>query len=202
MVSKVFAVVFRKMEGTCNDCVFPLNEKERTIAGICPTDTSLTYAAGEGKLSCVKELITAGADVNIGCDCHGNGPLVSAVSDGHVECLKALITAGAVVNIQNNNEQTALMFVTDSLSIDELITAEADVNIKDIQGNTALMYAVGKENVDLVKMMISAGADVNTINKRQVTAVVLAVNGEYVEIEKELIAAGVRDAGRNCSWTS
>ena len=58
---------------------FPLTEEETKSHGICPTDTSLTYAAGKGKLSCVKELIAVGADVNISCECHGNGPLVSAV---------------------------------------------------------------------------------------------------------------------------
>ena len=52
------------MEGTCNECVFPLTQGETEGEGICPTDTSLTYAASKGKLSCVKELIAAGADVN------------------------------------------------------------------------------------------------------------------------------------------
>ena len=61
------------MEGTCNECVFPL--KKEDSKGICPTVTALTYAAGRGKLSCVKELIATGADVNIGCGCHGNGAL-------------------------------------------------------------------------------------------------------------------------------
>ena len=40
---------------------FPMNKDDSP--GICPTDTSLPYAASEGKLSCVKELIAAGADV-------------------------------------------------------------------------------------------------------------------------------------------
>ena len=52
-----------KMEGTCNECVFPLNKEESE--GVCATDTSLTYTASKGKLSCVKELIAAGADVNV-----------------------------------------------------------------------------------------------------------------------------------------
>ena len=40
---------------------FPMNKDDSP--GTCPTDTSLTYAASKGKLSCVKELIAAGAGV-------------------------------------------------------------------------------------------------------------------------------------------
>ena len=90
-----------KMEGTCNQCVFPLNKDES--ADICPTHTSLVYAAWTGKLSCVKELIAAGADVNTGCDwmCHGNPALLSVTYKGYVECVKELIGAGADINKEN-----------------------------------------------------------------------------------------------------
>ena len=70
--------VRQKMEGTCNECVFPLNKEEKERLGTCPTDTSLVYASAEGNRSCVKELIAAGADVNTACECHGNGPLMTA----------------------------------------------------------------------------------------------------------------------------
>ena len=117
------------MEGTCNECVFPLTEEERKNEGICPTDTSLTYAASKGKLSCVKEVIAAGADVNSACECHGNGPLLSDVMCGHIGCLKELISSGAKVNIQNKDGNTALMYVKDSECLMELISSGADVNI-------------------------------------------------------------------------
>ena len=40
---------------------------------------SLVDAAGEGKLSFVKELFTTGADVNIGCECHGKLELMGTL---------------------------------------------------------------------------------------------------------------------------
>ena len=80
------------MEGTCNECVFPLNKGQGL--GTCPNDTSLIYAAGEGKLFCVKELIAAGVDVNIGCECHGNGALLSATANGHFDCSNNFLIPG------------------------------------------------------------------------------------------------------------
>ena len=117
-----------KMEGTCNECVFPLNEEESEIT--CPTDTSLTYAALKGKPSCVKELIPAGADVNTGCKCHGNGPLISAAVEGRADCLREMIPAVADVNIRNKNGRTALWIAAYHGHVEclkELITAGTDV---------------------------------------------------------------------------
>ena len=88
------------MEGTCNECVFPMTKEERKGIGICPSNTSLTYAASKGKLYCVKELIAAGADVNASCECHGSGPLMYATLGNHIDCVKELIRAGGDVNIK------------------------------------------------------------------------------------------------------
>ena len=123
------------MEGTCNKCVFPLDEKESE--SICPTDTSLTYAAFRGKLSCVKELITAGADVNTSCECHGNGALMSVTWGKHADCLKELIRAGADVNIRNKNQETALMHAANQGNVEclkEIIAAGAEINKQDKYG--------------------------------------------------------------------
>ena len=146
------------MQGTCNECIFPLTEEE--TKGICPTDTSLGYAAAKGKLSCVKELIAAGVDVNIGCECHGNSALMTATRSGHPFCLIELIRAGADDH-QNKTGSTALMLVSDSGCLEELMEAGADVNINDDYKFTPLIYAAEKGNVEIVKMLITAEADVN-----------------------------------------
>ena len=109
------------MEGTCNGCVFPLNEKESE--NICPTDTSLVYTSAAGKLSCVKELIAAGADVNAKCVCHGDGALGAAAIAGHADCLKELIAAGVDVDTKDINGRTCLMFAQDVQCCNELISA-------------------------------------------------------------------------------
>ena len=107
------------MEGTCNECVFPLNEQERKTIEVCTTP--LTYSARQGKLSCVKKLIAAGADVNAACECHGEGALQAAVRGRNPFCLIELIRAGADVNHKNYTGRTALMFVSDSGCLEELM---------------------------------------------------------------------------------
>ena len=113
------------MEGTCRECVFPLSKEDSS--GTCPTDTSLIYAAGKGNISCVKELIAAGADVNATCECHGNGALQMYVADDQVEYVEELIAAGADVNVINKD------------------------------GDAVLLHAAIKGNVHIVKKLISAG---------------------------------------------
>ena len=182
------------MEGTCNECVFPLTEdREKRVHGICPTDTSLTYAASKGKLSCVKELIAAGADVNTACECHGNGPLMGRQLWGkHADCLYELINSGANVNIQNKEGDTALMYAaaTDIQSLIELITSGADLNIQNNNQETALMFAARTGNVNQAEMLICAGAEVNIGNEFQETPLMIATHRGHIECLKELIAAG------------
>ena len=137
-----------KMEGTCNECVFPLNKEESE--GVCATDTSLVYAASKGKLSCVKELIAAGAYVNSVCECHGNGALLSAAMEGRVDCLHELIISGTQVNVQNNKGNTTLMITADRGHVEclkELISAGIDINKQNKDGRTALMFAAGQGHV-------------------------------------------------------
>ena len=179
------------MEGTCNECVFPLTEEETESLGTCPTDTSIVYAACKGKLSCVKELIAAGADVNAACECHGNNALMTATWGEHPFCIIELIRAGADVNHQNKTGRTALTFVSDSGCLEELMEAGADVNIKDDSQHTPLVYAAQKGNVEIVKMLTDAGADVNsTCECHRNGALHRAVKDGDVDCLTELIKTG------------
>ena len=51
------------MEGTCNDCVFPLNNGEYKEM-YCEGVTSLMHAAYTAREKCVNDLLQEGADVN------------------------------------------------------------------------------------------------------------------------------------------
>ena len=128
------------MEGTCNACVFPRNRDENET--LYPNDTSLVYAAAKGKLSCVKELIAAGVDVNYSGTV---SPLISAIREENIECVKELLKAGADVNATNEGGDTALLVACQSGNetiVKLLIEFEADVNAENSDGITALYLAV------------------------------------------------------------
>ena len=75
----------------------------------CENNTALMYAAYKGSLQCVKVLIEAGADVNVG-DKKGQTALSYAAYSGSHECVNNLLVAGADVNKKNKNGCTALYY--------------------------------------------------------------------------------------------
>ena len=149
------------MEGTCNQCTFPIQEPKyvKYRWGVTP----LMHAAGKGYLQCVKELIAAGADVNQ-ADNNGQPPLMWAAGWGKNSCLLELIKMGANVNSVNNNSCTALFLACqngNSKCVDILLNAGADVNIITTYETTALMAAATWDELECVQLLIDAGADVN-----------------------------------------
>ena len=110
-----------------------------TIRGI----TALTRASFKGDVDCVKELIAAGADVNMG-NCP---PLTNAAQEGHLDCMNELLRAGADVNIKDKEGNTALIkaviFCKDAI-LDLLLDNKAEINSENNEGETALYLAVSR----------------------------------------------------------
>ena len=184
------------MEGTCNECVFPLNKD--ASEDICSTDTSLIYAAETGKLSCVKELIASGADVNA-VNYYTYTALMSAACNGHVDCVKELVKAGSDVNA-TDGVNTALSVACEKDNkviarnhvdcLKELIAAGADVNATNSYGRTALMRAASNGHVDCVKELVKAGAELNAADSSGSTALTGVAYFGPVDCLKELVKAG------------
>jgi ankyrin repeat protein len=120
-------------------------------------DGSLVCAAYHGYTNILKELIVAGANVNLQLD-GGTTALMFAI-DGYLNndaskvkrVLRMLIDAGADVNIQDANGQTVLMRAALSDMCDSMLTlldAGANVDIKDNEGHTVFdHYTVDTESV-------------------------------------------------------
>ena len=97
-----------------------------------------------------KLLLEHGADVNA-IDKNGHTVLILATDNENVELTKLLLEHGADVNTLINIETQLL------------IDKGLDINASDKVNFTILMFAIGKENIEMVKLLIENGADVNAL---------------------------------------
>ena len=99
------------MEGTCNQCAFPLQRSD--TRNYNTGTTCLMHAAFKGRIRCVRELVSAGADVNIS-DSNGFEALSYAAVGGQLEAARSLgIKTEADVNetmeheiLENTNDNS------------------------------------------------------------------------------------------------
>ena len=105
-----------------------------TTYGHAQPTSALFAAAFNGHNDCVSALISAGIDVDIGCD---NGtPLMAASFIGYADCVATLLAAGSDVNARS----------ADSLNL------------------AAIHCATRPCQVDIVPILLAAGADVNALS--------------------------------------
>ena len=121
----------------------------------------LLDAVHEGREQDVKDLIKAGADVNVADAC-GRRPLHDAAMNGHIAIVKHLIERGANLNVYENKEELTplhLAAVHGHLSVvKDLIEAGADVDITDAYERTPLHEAALKNHIGVIKLLLGAGA--------------------------------------------
>ena len=169
--------------------------------------TSLTGAAQQGDVECLKELITAGADVNKK-DKTGDTALFWAAYNRYTDHVKQqqqrvisqfsessmADTKGVLdflkASVEQASKQATLARHADYVK--ELLAAGADVNIKNNENYTTLIYGAKEGNVNIVKMMIAAGADVNTVNIHGSTPLAITAEDGHVDCLKEFLAAGAQ----------
>ncbi len=123
------------------------------------------------KLSVIKALVNAGANVNLK-DKFGLQALhLSAARNS--EYLKYLLEAESDVNELTNDFQTPLIFATQynqKRSVQYLLAKNALVNIKDSTGKTALNYAIEEDFSDIVAMLLAEQAVSTSEEELQVVA--------------------------------
>ena len=71
-------------------------------------DAGLLAAARTGHSGTVRDLIAAGANLNVK-DEHGNTALIEAARNGHDDVVRTLLASGADATIKNDEGKTALM---------------------------------------------------------------------------------------------
>jgi Ankyrin repeats (3 copies) len=75
-------------------------------------ETWLGYAAGEGKLRCVKALVAAGADVNLASQRDSIAPICRAAGRGHRDVVGFLLSCDAVLNVSSSITNPLMWAVT------------------------------------------------------------------------------------------
>jgi ankyrin repeat protein len=118
--------------------------------------TPLLYAAREGCVECVKNLIAAGADLNLE-DPDRMTPLTMALFNLHFEAAAALIKGGADVDKWDFFGRSPIYMA-------------ADVSTLPTKGNGAMAVIPSEDKIsalDVAKMLLDAGADPNIQLKRR-----------------------------------
>ena len=130
--------------------------------------TALYYAAQQGYLDIVKELLRHNPRVDNG-NWAFTTPLHVAASNGYVEVVKELLTNNAFIDAKNICKWTALHFATVSGRpevVQYLLENSAGIDIVDTpQRETPLHKAASDNgNKEIVKLLLEKGADVNAKN--------------------------------------
>ena len=155
---------------------------------------AIIEASKAGDLKRVKDLIAAGADVNLQ-DKNGITALIWANVLGHLDVVKILIEAKANVDHQDKYGRTALIFASGSghlLEVAEALSA-TDTNTR-YQEKTynlqTIMNESKKGHLKSVKTLITAGANPNLQEQDGMTALIWVSGMGNLEIVKVLITAG------------
>ena len=163
-------------------------KKHPTFANIKDNDgeTALIVVSRNGNISCLNNLIEAGADPNIQ-DHIGWTALMWASRYGHLPCVEALLEAGAQPNIYEYG-WTALMLASERgrvSCVEALLKAGAQPDIQSDGGWTALMKASSRGNLSIVEALLKAGAQPNIKDHKGKTAYMLTDNQNIKHILKK-----------------
>uniref|UniRef100_A0A7S0I6W8 Ankyrin repeat protein n=1 Tax=Micromonas pusilla TaxID=38833 RepID=A0A7S0I6W8_MICPS len=135
----------------------------------CKGITALWYSCSRGHAAVVKELIEAGADVNVRATVKNRStgdilsdvtPLLTAAQEGHTPVVIELIKAGADVNIPRSDGVTPLHMAARNgyeACVALLIQAGADVNATKAEW-TPLSVAIHFKHEKVVKLLKHFGA--------------------------------------------
>jgi ankyrin repeat protein len=118
--------------------------------------TPLLYAAREGCLECVRELVAGGVDLNLP-DPHRDTPLNMALMNVHFDVAAYLVEAGADIDKWDLYGRTPLYMA-------------ADTSTLPTQGNGAMSVLPSMDKhgaLDIAKMLLDKGADPNIQLKRR-----------------------------------
>jgi cytohesin len=136
-----------------------------------------------GDIHGLRELVTAGADVNDIGRREEMSALARAIELGSFDMVRALLDSGHRPNWGGIVHPLAHAVRERNLvMVDMLLDRGAAVDGEEEEGDTALMYAAGRGNLDVVKRLIKAGANVTHKNREGRDALDFASRGTSQEM--------------------
>ncbi|ALH94888.1 ankyrin repeat domain-containing protein [Acinetobacter equi] len=157
-------------------------------------ETPLMYAIYQDKFEIAKLFIQAGADVNTQ-DQIKNSPFLYAGAEGDTELVELMLQHQPDFSIYNRYGGTALIPAAEKGHVETVRllanTQNYPINHVNSLGWTALMEAVvlgdgGRDQVEIIKILLDAGADKNISDRHNVSALEHAQRREFNEIVKLL----------------
>jgi ankyrin repeat protein len=161
-------------------------------------DRELLAAAYGNDVATARELIAAGADVNVKDRSEQSAYLIATSEVGDdPRLLELTLGAGADVDAKDSFDGTGLIRAAErgnSAIVERLLAAGIDVDHVNRLGWTALLEAVilgdgGGAHVRTVRLIVDAGADVAVRDKDGLTALQHARRRGFTRIERILSAA-------------
>lgn len=170
--------------------------------------TPLMKSSKTGDFKKLKELIEAGADLNVQ-NKFGYTALMLASEKGHLEVVKHLVKSGAMLEIElvmyddlenqlNDNviilgTYTALLLACQEGNteiVEELIKAGANLNVVGVNGFTPILWASHEGYSDIVKKLIQANVDLDVQDNLGDSVLIIESRRENIEIVRDLILRG------------
>ena len=120
--------------------------------------TPLMAAAIRGNLEAVQILIEAGADLDLQDD-SSQTALMHAICQQNNDVVEQLLDSGARVEVENWLAlDFAVRFGTPAL-VKRFLDMGADANRQDDDDPSLLMEAIGRKNIEMVKLLLDSGAN-------------------------------------------
>ncbi|MEW5313487.1 MAG: hypothetical protein WDW38_005052 [Sanguina aurantia] len=135
--------------------------------------TPLIAACENASISCIRHLISSGANVNL-ASLRGNTPLRAAVLSGDSECIAMMLALNPTLESATGTALAAAAQLGDCETLNVLVAAGADVAHESRDGVTALMAAVIADQHQAIRLLLSLGADPTASSKDGVSAVDIA----------------------------